>query len=198
MSKKIIILIILTLLIIISLGWHFYAKQNIVSDLEKVKQEHPELAGYVDDVIKYENKLKEDETIIETYTSLGLAWKSLADWAKNSGTEDYKDYYRKALEVYEKGIEITNRRNTLLMTNAGNMAKYLKNYELAENYYKEAISVSPGDVTYYVLLAELYEYQMNKAKEEVVAVYDEGMKVVIDPSFLQKRKEVYLNRVNEK
>ena len=196
MNKKI-IFIILTLLIIAGLGWYFYIARDDQAHLEQVKQNHPELSKYVDNVIKWENKLKEDEEKIEMYNTLGLAWKSLAEWGRNSKLENYKDYYAEALKVYEAGIEKTLRRNTLLMTNAGNMAKYIEDYELAEDYYKEAISVSPGDVTYYVLLAELYEYNMNKAKEEVIAVYDEGMKVVINPDFLQKRKEVYLNRTGD-
>lgn len=148
-------------------------------------------------MIKWEKELKKDESRVEIYTTLGLAWKSLADWSQNAGVDNYKDYYQKALGVYEKGIEITRRRNTLLITNAANMAKYLEDYELAEDYYKEAISVSPGDVTYYVSLAELYEYNMGKSKDEIIAVYDEGIKVVIDFGFLQKRKESYLKRANE-
>ncbi len=128
------------------------------------------------------------------YNTLGLAWKSLAEWSRSAGVENYKGYYKKALEVYEAGVEKTRRRNTLLMTNAGNMAKYIEDYELAENYYKEAISVSPGDETYYVLLAELYEYEMGKTKEEVVAAYDQGIGKAINSGFIIKRKEAYLER----
>jgi len=124
------------------------------------------------------------------------AWKSLADKAYDLKLDNYKDYYRKALEVYERGIEITNRRNTLFMINAANMAKYLEDYELAEDYYKEAITVAPGDVRYYVLLAELYEYKMHKSKDEIIAVYDQGMEKVINPQVLQKYKDNYLKRVD--
>jgi len=196
MKKKIIIFTILALIVIVGLAWYFYARQASQFQLNKLKQDHPEWAGLVDDVIKYENALKEDEANVGSYLSLGLAWKSLADKAYDLKLENYKEYYSQALEAYEKGIIVTNRRNTLLITNAGNMAKYLEDYQLAEDYYKEAITVSPGDVTYYVLLAELYEYKTNKTLEEVVAVYDEGMKWVINPEFLEKRKQVYLKRAN--
>ncbi len=198
-NKKIIIFAVIALLFIV--GFYLLTskeQQTSISDLEIIKQNNPELSKYIDDVIKWQEKLKEDESNIEMYNTLGLAWKSLAEWGRNSKLENYQNYYGEALKVYEAGIEKTLRKNTLLMTNAGNMAKYLEDYELAEDYYKEAITVSPGDVTYYVLLAELYEYNMNKTKEEVVAVYDEGIKRVLDVGFLEKRKEVYLKRANEK
>jgi len=194
MSREKIIMIFILTLIVLAGGWYFYSRpDNAQSELEKLKSEYPELASYVDEVIELKNKLKE-ENKVESYVALGLALKSLADWAKNAGVENYKDYYQQALRVYEEGILITNRKNTLFMENAGNMAKYLENYELAEDYYKEAISVSPGDDNYYILLAELYEYRMNKTKEEVAAVYDEGMSRVINPGYLEKLKESYLER----
>jgi len=195
MSKKVIIFILIAIAIV-AVGWYFYAAQDSQSQLEKLKQEYTELTSLVDDVIKWESKLKEDETRVETYSTLGLAWKSLADKAYDLKLDNYKDYYRKALEVYERGIEITNRRNTLFMINAANMAKYLEDYELAEDYYKEAITVAPGDVRYYVLLAELYEYKMHKSKDEIIAVYDQGMEKVINPQVLQKYKDNYLKRVD--
>lgn len=196
MNKKFLLIIIITaILIIAGLGWYLYGAKNNQSQLLALKKDYPQLAGYIDNAIKYENKLKEDETNIESYVNSGFAWKSLADWAQGAKAPNYKDYYKKALDVYAKGIEVSQRRNTLLMTNAGNMAKYLEDYKSAEDYYKEAISVSPGDATYYVLLAELYEYEMGKTKEEIIAVYDEGLKRTLDVGFLQKRKESYLKRV---
>ncbi|MCG2698174.1 hypothetical protein L6307_03765 [Candidatus Parcubacteria bacterium] len=195
MIKKIIVFVVIALLFIA--GFYLFLnkeQQTSISDLEIIKQNHPELSKYIDDAVKWREKLKEDENNIEMYNTLGLAWKSLADWGRNSKLENYQDYYAEALKVYEAGIEKTLRKNTLLMTNAGNMAKYLEDYELAEDYYKEAITVSPGEVTYYALLSELYEYEMKKTKEEVAAVYDEGMKRVLDMGFLEKRKDAYLNR----
>ena len=197
MNKKVIVFIILALVIIVALGWYFYPKENIQSQLEKIKQEYPELASQVDDVIEWENKLKEDESIIENYLTLGLAWKSLADRTKDRQITNYKDYYQKALGVYQQGIEITNHHNALFMNNAGNMAKYLEDYELVEDYYQEAISVDPGRDVYYIALAELYEHEMNKTKDEIIAVYDEGISRIVNPGFLEKRKESYLNRINQ-
>ncbi|MDD5290724.1 MAG: hypothetical protein PHZ04_01280 [Patescibacteria group bacterium] len=191
---KKIIFIILVLIIVGAGGWYFFASHKEQARLEDLKQQYPKLANYIDDVIEKQANLEEDKNDIERYTTLGLAWKSLADWAKQAGIADYASYYQKALDIYEQGIKKTSRRNTLLMTNAGNMAKYLGDYKLAENYYKEAISVSPGDETYYSLLADLYEYEMGKTKEEIIAVYDEGLKHVLNTGWLTAGKEAYLGR----
>jgi len=200
MIKKIISFIVIIL--IFAGAYYFFSKKggglaNInLNNLEELKNKSPELASYIDKVIKAEEDAKKDPQKIENYATLGLAWKSLAEWSNKSGLKNYKDYYKKSLETYQKAIELTGRHNTLYITNAGKMAEYLEDYKLAEDYYKEAITISPGDVTYYVLLAELYEYRMNKTKEEIVAVYDDGAKVAIDRNFLEKRKESYLKRVN--
>ena len=200
MNKKIIITI-LALLLIIFLGWYFlyyYNSKDNTVNLEKLKQEQPQLTIYINDVIEAAKQLNENDAVVSNYLVLGLAWKSLADRVKDLKIENYKMYYKNALAVYEKGIEATNRSNTVFIVNAGNMAKYLEDYELTENYYKEAITVAPGDAVYYVLLAELYEYKMNKSKEDIVAVYDEGIKrVIINVGFLQTRKEQYLEKAKK-
>jgi tetratricopeptide (TPR) repeat protein len=184
---------ILAILIILG-GWYFFSGKNKNIDLEKIKFAYPNLAVYVDGVMKAQDSLNQNKDEIDNYTALGLAWKSLADWSQKEGVENYKDYYREALKVYQTGIERTQRKNTLLMTNAANMERYLGEYKLAEEYYKEAISVSQGDESYYVYLAELYEYQMGKSKEEILAVYDEGLKWVINKNWLESEKESYLER----
>lgn len=187
--------LILAILIIAAGGWYFYTRNNEQSNLEKLKQQYPELVVYVDEVTKAQESLNQNKEEIENYTTLGLDWKTLADWSMKAGAENYKDYYREALKTYQAGIEKSLRRNTLLMANAASMAKYLEDYKLAEDYYKEAISVSPGDESYYIYLAELYEYQMAKPKEEILAIYDEGLKRVLNTGWLTKRKEAYLQRV---
>ena len=184
-------------ILIILFGWYFLRGENKGMDLEKMKSTYPNLTVYIDGVEKAETSLNQDKDEIDNYIILGLAWKSLADWSQKEGVENYKDYYREALKVYQAGIEKTQRKNTLLMTNAGNMEKYLENYQAAEEYYKEAISVSQGDESYYIYLAELYEYQMGKSKEEILAVYDEGLKWLINKNWLESEKEAYLQRLGE-
>lgn len=172
-----------------------YFRQNKQADLEKLKQDYPALISFVDDVEKWRGKTEEDEKNVENYTNLGLMWKWLADKACEIKAPNCTDYYQEALEVYEKAIVLSERKNTLFMANAGNMARYLKDYARAENYYKEAISVAPGDYPLYFTLAELYEYDMKKGKNEIVALYDAGIKRVLNPAVLEKSKLEYLERL---
>lgn len=196
-NKKIIIVIVCLLVVLVIGSGYYFLRGEKGINLEKLKQQNPDLATWVDDVAKWDKQLKDDESRIESYNTLGMTWKQLADQACFKQVENCKQYYGEALKVYQKGIDVSKRTNTLLMTNAGNMAKNMDDYVLAEDYYKEAISVSPGDSSYYILLAELYEYRMNKTKEEVVAVYDQGIARVITPGFLTKRKADYLSRVEQ-
>ena len=195
MGKKKKFILFLTAAIIAAVAGLFYFRQsNQVNNLEKLKSDYPALASYVDSVIKWENKLKEDEARVESYATLGLAWKSLADQVCNLKISDCEKYYADALKIYEKAVEVTKRRNTLFLMNAGNMARYLKDYAKTEDYYREAISVAPGDTTLYLTLGELYEYDMKKTKEEIIALYDEGAKRVMNPAPLESAKKGYLER----
>ena len=191
---KKIILIILILLLAVLAGWYFFSWRNQNINLEKIKSTYPDLTVYVDNVVKAQASFNQNKDDIDNYIVLGLAWKSLADWSRKDDPENYKNYYREALKVYQSGIDKSLRRNTLLMTNAASMAKYLGDYKLAEEYYKEAISIAPGDESYYISLAQLYEYQMKKSKEEVLAVYEEGLKRVLSLAGLTAQKEAYLER----
>ncbi|MDD4333504.1 MAG: hypothetical protein PHT51_05350 [Patescibacteria group bacterium] len=201
MTKKKITFSIIAAIAILAIGgsaWYFLSSaQNENNKLNQIKKDYPELAEFTDDIIKENNKLKEDETKIENYFSLGLAWKSLADRANDRKLNDTDYFYKKALDTYETGLNITRRKNTILMMNAADMAINLKNYTLAEEYYKEAISLTPGNASYYVALANLYENYMNKTKEEIIALYDDGLARVIDTNFLQTYKERYLKRIGE-
>lgn len=194
MTRKKIFIFVFFLIILVAAAGLLYFRGNKQADLEKLKQDYPALISFVDDVEKWRGKMEEDEKNIENYTNLGLMWKWLADKACEIKAPNCADYYQEALEVYEKAIVLSERKNTLFMANAGNMARYLKDYARAEDYYKEAISVAPGDYPLYFTLAELYEYDMKKGKDEIVALYDAGIKRVLNPAVLESYKQEYLER----
>jgi len=136
MKLKWIIICALAVLFIAG-GWYFFAPgENITNNnqgnqsgnvnLEEVRAGYPELSPYIDDIIKWENTLKEEKDKLENYAALGLAWKSLADRTKNP------EHYQRALGVYEEAIEKTGGQNGLYLLNAGNMENRLKNYQKAE------------------------------------------------------------------
>lgn len=166
-------------------------------ELARIKKDYPGLSANVDKVAEWQAKLDKDKADILNYNGLGFAWKDMAEKALAQKLDNYKDYYAEALNVYQAGIEASQRKNTLLMMNAANMARNLGNYSLAEDYMREAITVSPGDESYYVSLIELYEFDLKKGKDEVLKVYDEGLKRVLNRTLLQKRKESYLEKIGE-
>lgn len=70
MIKKIIVFVVIALLFIA--GFYLFLnkeQQTSISDLEIIKQNHPELSKYIDDAVKWREKLKEDENNIEMYNT---------------------------------------------------------------------------------------------------------------------------------
>lgn len=199
MKKNKIIVLILAIGIILAALFLFSPKDTIekvsknseLEKLEALKAEDLELSEFVDDVIKSIERVSNDKERVESYATLGLAYKTLADRAQDD------KYYKKALDVYVEAIDLTERKNTLFLINAGNMSIYLKDYEKAEDYLKEAITVAPGDMEPYVKLGELYRYKMNKTVDEVAAVYDEGSKKMLSPAPLILKKISYYKEIDQ-
>jgi len=204
MKKKIIITISIVLALAILAGGAYYyrAKKtstnptvNSDSALTALAEKYPTLVESVKQVESEQAKMASDPTNIQYHFGLGMAWKGLADRVHDLKLPEYKDYYQKALDVYVDGINLTQRKNTILLINAGNMQKYMDNYETAEEYYKEAIAVSPGDASNYIVLTDLYENYLKKSEAEIIAVFEEGEKRVLNPTFLETYKKQYLGRI---
>ncbi len=192
-KKTLLSLFLVAVLVLLALFLYFSRNNensmNNFSALESLRAQSPELASYINDIEKFSKKLNDQE--IATYADLGLAFKSLADQ-----TQDTK-YYQAALETYEKAIDLTQRKNTIFILNAGNMAVYTGDYQTAKSYYEEAISVAPGDISGYQKLIELHMYQLKSPKEDIIAVFDKGIKRMFNPAALKKWKESYLKSLDE-
>lgn len=134
---------------------------------------------------KGEENIKNEPERVQNYFMAGMEWKTLGDL-----TNDER-FYKKSLEIYEKAIEVTEGRNTIALINAASINILLKNYEPAEKYLNEAITVSPGDLDLYLRLLELYKYYMKKDVETIVAVYDNAMKRVLNPFGLLRDRAAY-------
>ena len=194
-KKTLLSLFLIAALLVLALFLYF-SKNNdsflnnfLTSEIDGLRDQNPELALYIDDIEKFSKKLNDQE--IATYADLGLAFKSLADQTGD------KKHYQKALDVYEKAIELTKRKNIVFILNAGNMAVYTGDYQTAKSYYEEAISVAPGDIAGYQKLIELHMYQLKSPKEDIIAVFDKGIKRMFDPDALKKWKASYLKSLNE-
>lgn len=161
------------------------------SSLESIKTQYPDLVAYVDDIKKWQTQLDADPARIDSYLTLGLAWKSLADRSRD------KAHYVEALRVYEAGSKKAEGKNTVLVTNAAKMAAYAGDYPLAEKYYLDAITLAPGETDYYMWLAEFYEYTLKKPSTEIVALLDEGIRRAVINAPLVKYKKNYLERISQ-
>lgn len=162
-----------------------------VKALSAIKREKPALAPFVDEITSLLKKKPSKNEQIKYYLTLGLAWKSLAD---RTGS---RTHYNEALHAYEKGIQITARKNTIFLTNSGNMLIYLKDYKRAAKYYEEAIRLAPGDADPYIRLANLHRDYLKSPSATIIAIYDKGIKRLLNPAQLKQQKEDYLKNLQK-
>lgn len=176
----------LALVVIIAGILMFWEKSSGVKiNLEELEKKYPDKTAFINEIKEAQNKVEEEPGSIQLYTFLGLAWKSLADATADS------EIYNAARQVYEQGIKLTEGRNSLFILNAGDMASLAKKYDLAEKYYLRAINDMPSEIDSYLSLGRLYQ-AIGKSKEEIVAVYDKGINIVVPPTNLLIEKAGYL------
>lgn len=188
-SQKILLSIVGAVLLLGAGGWWWYQSRGGGSEvlLQEALVKNPKV---IDEVEKIRDRLetrKEDPKNSDNLLSLGLAWKTLG-----AETQDTR-FYQESLRVYEEGIEATGRRNTIFMVNAANVAMLLKDYDAAEQYLEEAITVAPGDTELYLRLAEMYE-GLNKPKQQIIDLLDRGIKTAFFPGSLEQYKETVNKR----
>lgn len=143
-----------------------------------------------------EERMAADPDAAAAYVEAGLRWKSIAE--QMSGDAAAREpFFRRAMQVYDKGIERFGQKNILFFLNAGNVAERIGEYERAEKYFKQAILRGPADESGYVELVELYSFHIKKEKEEVLAVIEDGMKRMVNTAPLIASRATYLRRVGD-
>lgn len=180
--------IFLVVVVLAAAGIFIYTqRQNSnIQSLQALKKEQPALAEFTDDIIRLlrTKPAKGGET--KHYLELGLAWKSLADRTNN------KEHYRAALKVYQDGLTFSKRNNTLFLNNAGSMAIYTGDYELARGFFEEAIRVAPGDAEAYLRLANLHKDYLRSTPETIIGIYDQGIASTPYAADLKAKKDEYV------
>jgi len=121
--------------------------------------------------------------------SLGFAWKGLGDATK----DDY--FLQQALKIYQQGISQFGSQNVIFYWSAGSVANGLGEFEMAEKYYKSAIAVAPVYGEGYTYLAELYRFKMKKIPDEIIKVYNNGLKATEGNMQLLLEKSSYLRAI---
>lgn len=191
--KKYWFILIIIIVIFIATGVFIYNKppQNlIIKSLDNLKKEQPALTEFTDNISRLLQTKPVAGEEIKYYLNLGLAWKSLAD-----RTND-KDHYQAALKVYQEGITLTKHSNTIFLNNAGNMAIYLGDYQLARSFYEEAIRVAPGDTEAYGRLADLHNNYLHSSSETIIGIYDQGIAATPYNADLKAKKKAYVESQN--
>ncbi|MBI5023210.1 MAG: hypothetical protein HZC05_03575 [Candidatus Magasanikbacteria bacterium] len=138
-------------------------------------------------------KIKKNEEVNgqdpATLVSLGLSWKGLGDATK----DDY--FLQQALKIYQQGINQFGGQNVIFYWSAGSVANSMGKFEMAEKYYKSAIATAPTYAEGYTYLAELYRFKMKKNQDEIIKIYDDGLKATSGNSQLFLEKFSYLRAI---
>lgn len=159
-------------------------------------KDQPEMAALYDKAQKGEEALAKDPEAAAKYFDVGLSWKSIAE--QMQGDEDDRlPFFKRSLSVYERGIARFGQKNILFYLNAGNLAERIGDFQKAERYFRKAIEISPADESGYIELAELFSYKLNKGKEEILAIFNAGLKVMVDQTPLTQARAAYLRRIGD-
>jgi tetratricopeptide (TPR) repeat protein len=138
-----------------------------------------------------EKRTKDFPKTTYNYVQAAFYWKTIADVTKE------EMFYQRALDTYLLAIKKAEK-SSVVYTSAGNIYRILKNPSKAEEMYRMALEMTPGEAELYIRLAELYRYDMNKSVDDVLKIYEEGMKKIVAPAPLLISKAAYLRDVGKK
>ena len=176
---KKILLSILALLIITVGAFAYFGYQN---GSEDIKLDDPMKFGkfitgeqtrtVFDNALQSEKQIegKPDETPL--YHQAALYWKGLGDLTGN------KEFYSRAIKLIKIGMQKQDGETSVGYLNLGNLYMLLGDHEEAEELYEKGIINNPGDPSLYSALARLYDEKMKKSVEEVIAVYERGVRTI--------------------
>ena len=191
--KKKHLYVIITIIIVGVIGALLWRQGVFGGDqalLHSIKDK-PALVELFNKAAAAEAEIKKDPTKAEQYFNAGLFWKSLAE---QGGPEVF---FSRSLQVYEQGIKLFGQKNILFYLDAGNLAEHVNDFAKAETYYKKAIEISSGDESGYLNLAHLYFYKLKRPKADILAVYAEGAKRLVNPVIIISDRASYLRQIGD-
>lgn len=186
-----IMLIIAILALAVGTIYFFSSRDTRPIDMEALREAYSEYAEQIDEIERFETGDFTSDDPVTVILGHGLAWKSLADRTQE------QDHYDRAIALYEEGLMLTSRENSVLLMNIGNIYKDLEDYEKAEELFQEALALSPGDIKIYIALARLYEYRLGNDQDQIVALLDTGIETALHGAELAKYKASYLARQSQ-
>jgi len=156
------------------------ASQEEFNQFAAILESYPQAVELLGKAKESAEKIKVDSDNYDLYIEAGLRWKGLGDLlAPTTQKEEAKIFYQKAIKIYEKAIEVSEGKAWIPYLNLGNVSRTIGDYSKAETAYRDAIKLSPGEAMLWIVLADLYRYDLKKSQEEVKDIYKEGLKVVV-------------------
>lgn len=149
----------------------------------------PDYQAAYDKALEYQKKSKSDPSDIVNYIVEGNSWKMIGDSFNDPA------WYRLSLAAYERGIKVTGQKNSLLLTNAAQVAVSLGDYETAKRYYLISIDLSPGDANYHLSYIKLLVNKLHAPEQEVLRAYDDAMSRVVGGADLVSSRAQYLKSI---
>lgn len=125
-------------------------------------------------VSKLEAEKAADPTILAPYVTIGNNWVLIADLLQDQYARD------KAIAEYERGIAVSEGKNSVVILNAGNAYRASGRFTEAEAKYKQVIELDPGEPNGYNKLVELYRIDMKKPPEEILPVFQKALETLVD------------------
>lgn len=159
--------------------------------LFKKIQDRPDLVVVFGKAQKAKEKIAKDPEKSSAYLDLGFYWKSIGELGGG------EPFFKESLKSYERGIKKFGQKNILFYLNGGKLAERLENFDKAERYYKKAMEISSADESGYLYLVDLYSYKMNRPKDEVLKIFEDGIKKMVVSTPLIAGRAAYLRRIGE-
>lgn len=141
---------------------------------------------------KAEADILQNPTDFNAYLRAGFSWKVLGESTKQD------IFFDRSLDAYLGAIKQFGVQYAMPYVNAGNIYKLRGDFKTTEEMFKKALEITPGEPDLYVRLAELYRFDMKKSPEEILAIYDEGVKRCVSTMPLAISKAAYLRSVGKK
>ncbi len=147
----------------------------------------PELAAAYDRASALQAKIRSGEVDVKLprfYIDVAQDLKMIGDTTRDT------QWLNASLRMFERGIDATDRRNTLLIGNAAQLAIAIGNLSLAENFLREAIAAAPGDASLYINLVDVL-VKKGATPDEVMGVFAEGERRIVGGADLVLRRVMY-------
>lgn len=188
MKLKIIIIAAIIVVIAGGIGGYFYWQKAKEAEFLST---NPQTKAAYEIIVRREAQIKKDKSNYDAYMSLGFNWKGIGEVTKDD------KYLKKAIAAYNQVIKRWGNAAYLPFVNRANVYIDLKDYARAEEDFKVALEIGPGEQNIYISLADLYKNYMNKDSQTIKAVYEKGIKTVVGGGNLVVSYASYLEEIGD-